>query len=166
MLGTRAAAGSLRPASVARGGSVLAPSPPPRNSPAAGEARRSGSPDRPRLRLSAARLPAAGHGVGRWPGGELCAGLGRRRRGGPDSPLTRPGPAAPRPICSSAAPRAGPRACQVEEQLAADSRRPLLDPVPRKTSSVGFCSLAADSSENASTRSEYLNSLASDFFFF
>lgn len=57
----------------------------------------------------------------------------------------------------------GPGACQVEEQLAADSRGPLLDPVPRKTSSVGFCWLAADSSGNASTSSEYLNSLPERF---
>lgn len=185
--GRRRRGSSARPRRRGEGASRPPPLPPGIRLSAAGEARRPGSLARPRPRLSAARSPAAGPLAesGRGPGGELCArvdvrGLARRAGGRPGAPLTRPGPAPRRPALPERAPPAargprtsslgaGPAACQAEAAAARRRlpKRPLLDSVLRETSSVGFCSLAAESAGYAGARlGVFKTSFRVIFFFF
>lgn len=141
-----AAAGPLRPASEARGGSVPAPSLPPEFASRPPGRRGARAPLAcPRPRLSAARSPASGAPAesGRGPGGELFArvdvrGLARRAAGrpagraphpagprtapaGPPAPSEhRPPPAGPGQVLWARAPE---RVKLRRRRLAGDSRR-------------------------------------------
>lgn len=123
---------------------------------------------------------AAGREANFAPGLTSAAWRGGRPGGRPGAPLTRPGPAPHRPARPERAPPAargprtsslgaGPAACQVEAAAARRRlpKRPLLDSVLRETSSVGFCSLSAESAGYAGARlGVFKTSFRAIFFFF